>query len=52
MSDADRLISEAKRLGEGVYKDVKKEVTTFAERWWWAVAAGALVVGFVAGLLM
>lgn len=52
MSDADRLISEAKRLGEETYKDVKKDVTNFAERWWWAIAAGALAIGFLGGVIL
>lgn len=32
MSDASRLVDEAKRLGETTYKEVKKEVTNCAEK--------------------
>ena len=52
MSDAERLLNEARRLGEETYQDVRKRVMNLGQRWWWAIAAGCLGVGFVVGLLM
>lgn len=48
----NEVFNDIKRLAKDEQREIAKEITTFTQKWWHAIAGVAFVAGLVIGLIL